>query len=60
MTFNLDVMAILDAGLHSAASGKLETVDNAACASAEELDDRGFADEIAPGPCWPLVDPIHA
>ena len=30
MTFNLEVMAILDAGLRSAASGKLETVDNTA------------------------------
>jgi hypothetical protein len=30
LTFNLEVMAILDAGLRSAASGKLETVDNAA------------------------------
>ncbi len=28
--FNVDVMAILDAGVRSAASGKLETVDNAA------------------------------
>jgi len=28
--FNLEVMAILDAGVRSAASGKLETVDNAA------------------------------
>ena len=30
MTFNLDVMGILDAGVRSAASGKLELVDNAA------------------------------
>jgi len=29
MTFNLEVMAILDAGLRSAESGKLEMVDNA-------------------------------
>lgn len=30
MAFNLEVMAILDAGVRSAQSGKLETVDNAA------------------------------
>ena len=30
MMFNLEVMAILDAGVRSASSGKLETVDNAA------------------------------
>jgi len=29
MMYNLDVMAILDAGVRSAASGKMETVDNA-------------------------------
>jgi hypothetical protein len=29
MVYNLEVMAILDAGVRSAASGKLETVDNA-------------------------------
>jgi hypothetical protein len=30
MMYNLEVMAILDAGLRAARSGKLETVDNAA------------------------------
>jgi hypothetical protein len=29
MIFNLEAMAILDAGVRSAASDKLETVDNA-------------------------------